>query len=115
MLKDIGLHSKYQLAVRLLWDHYASLADFVLKRVLEVADLNGDKKTSFEEILGLSDTSIIKEFSRVLPASAVPGHYLRTIMECSVDLRYFNPKVSEDYIGMWLNVLYNILDNKNLT
>merc|ERR1712228_370998 len=51
MLNEARLPSKFQLAVRILGEHFLTLADFLLKRVVAVSDSDGDKKTSFDEIL----------------------------------------------------------------
>merc|ERR1711915_261308 len=110
MLNEARLPSKYQLAVRILGEHFLTLADFLLKRVVAVSDSDGDKKTSFDEILHSSDTSIIKEFGNVVPSLGLPSKSILRFMECGG--RRCGPRESEAQTEMWLNVLYDIVDNR---
>merc|ERR1711915_518401 len=110
MLNEARLPVKFQLAVRILGEHFLTLADYLLKRVVSVADSNGDKKTSFEEILHLSDTSIIKEFGNVVPSLGMPSGSILRFMECGG--RRCGPREYEAQTEMWLNVLYDIVDNR---
>merc|ERR1712002_540546 len=110
MLNEARLPSKFQLAVRILGEHFLTLGDFLLKRIVAVSDSNGDKKTSFDEILHLSDTSIIKEFANVVPSLGMPSRSIMRFMECGG--RRCGPRESEAQVEMWLNVLYDIVDNR---
>merc|ERR1711915_1102551 len=110
MLKEASLPSIFQLGVRVLGEHFLTLADFLLKRVVAVSDSNGDKKTSFEEILHLSDTSIIKEFANIVPSLGMPSGSILRFMEYGGMRR--GQKGADAQLEMWLNVLYNIVDNK---
>merc|ERR1719369_774974 len=110
MLNEARLPSKFQLAMRILGEHFLTLADFLLKRIVAVSDSDGDKKTSFDEILHLSDTSIIKEFGNVVPSLGLPSESILRFMECGG--RRCGPRESEAQTEMWLNVLYDIVDNR---
>merc|ERR1711915_572165 len=110
MLKEASLPSIFQLGVRVLGEHFLTLADYLLKRVVAVSDSNGNKKTSFEEILHLSDTSIIKEFTNVIPSLGLPNGSIIKFMKYGGMRR--GQREGDAQIEMWLNVLYNIVDNK---
>merc|ERR1712142_656753 len=110
MLNEARLPSKFQIAVRILGEHFMTLTDFLLKRIVSVADSNGDKKTSFEEILHLSDTSIIKEFISVVPSLGTPSYSIMRFMECGGSR--CGPREWQAQQELWLNVLYDIVDNR---
>merc|ERR1711915_1079080 len=110
MLNEARLPSKFQIAVRILGEHFMTLADFLLKRIVSVADSNGDKKTSFEEIIHLSDTSIIKEFINSVPSLGTPSYSIIRFMECGGSR--CGPREWQAQQELWLNVLYDIVDNR---
>jgi len=110
MLNEARLPSQFQIAVKILGEHFMTLADFLLKRIVSVADSNGDKKTSFEEILHLSDTSIIKEFINAVPSLGTPSYSIVRFMGCGGSR--CGPRERQAQQELWLNVLYDIVDNR---
>merc|ERR1719474_1276505 len=54
-LDESKLPKQFQLAVKLLGDHYFEMGDFILKEFVAAADADGDKKATFAEIIGLKD------------------------------------------------------------
>merc|ERR1711915_920468 len=110
MLNEARLPSKFQLALRILGEHFLTLADFLLKRVVAVSDSDGDKKTSFDEIIHLSDTSIIKEFINAVPSLGTPSYSIVRFMGCGGSR--CGPREWQAQQELWLNVLYDIVDSR---
>jgi len=112
-LDESKLPKKYQLAVKILGDDYFEIGDFILKEFVAAADADGDKKTTLAEIIGLRDPAVLFDILDISTNLGSPsyGPY-NFIMGGS---RYGGPGNwghQQEVIEMWLNVLYDFVDNR---
>lgn len=109
-LKESKLPSEYQLAMKLLGDYYITLADYCLRKVVMAADLDGDKKTSLAEIIEMKDPSV---FYSVMEVAEKMGEPHRRTSEFLVgEGRHSSRDHRQAVQEMWLNVLYDFVDNR---
>jgi len=112
-LDESKLPKQFQLAVKLLGDHYFEMGDFILKEFVAAADADGDKKATFAEIIGLKDPAVLFEILNV--AVSMGGPNLGTVAFIMGDNGRYGPRGWEQQqavIEMWLNVLYDFVDNR---
>lgn len=113
-LDESKLPKQYQLAVKLLGDHYFEMGDFILKEFVAAADADGDKKASFAEIIGLKDPAVLFEILNIATSMGSPNY--GTVSFLTGD-RY-GPGYGSRWehqqavVEMWLNVLYDFVDNR---
>merc|ERR1712055_238293 len=112
-LDESKLPKQFQLAVKLLGDHYFEMGDFILKEFVAAADADGDKKATFAEIIGLKDPAVLFEILNV--AVSMGGPNLGTVAFIMGDNGRYGPRGWEQQqavVEMWLNVLYDFVDNR---
>ena len=107
ILNEASLPSEFQLVVKLLGNYVVTLTDFLIKRIIAFADTNEDKKTSFEEILDVTDTFIITELNNVVQKLTGPVRTLMKYLQCETEPCDISAKKE-----MWLNVLNNMVENR---
>merc|ERR1719320_2138514 len=73
-LDECKLPKQYQLAVKLLGDYYQEMGDFILREFVAAADVNGDKKTTLAEIVGLKDTEVLFDILNVAMRMGSPNY-----------------------------------------
>ena len=108
-LKESKLPSEYQLAMKLLGDYYITLADYCLRKVVTAADVDGDKKTSLAEIIGMKDPSVF--YSVINVAEKMGEPHMRTSEFLVGEERHSSRDQRQAVQEMWLNVLYDFVDN----
>jgi len=112
-LDESKLPKQFQLAVKLLGDHYFEMGDFILKEFVAAADADGDKKATFAEIIGLKDPAVLFEILNV--AVNMGGPNMGTVAFIMGDYGRYGPRgweLQQAVIEMWLNVLYDFVDNR---
>jgi len=112
-LDESKLPKQFQLAVKLLGDHYFEMGDFILKEFVAAADADGDKKATFAEIIGLKDPAVLFEILNV--AVNMGGPNMGTVAFIMGDHGRYGPRgweLQQAVIEMWLNVLYDFVDNR---
>merc|ERR1719186_1078337 len=114
-LKEIKLPKEHQLAIKLLGDYYFTLGDYFLNEFVSAADADGDKKTTFAEIIGLKDPAVFESLVKVATSMGLPnmgpGGYL-----IGAGQRHMNWEArqaqEQAVLEMWLNVLYDFVDSR---
>jgi len=109
-LRKSQLPPDYQLAMKLLGDYYITLADFCIRRVIVAADADGDKKTSLAELLGMKDPKVFLDVMKTAQRMGEP--HRRTSEFLIGEERYSSRDQREAVHEMWLNVLYDFVDNR---
>ena len=114
-LDESKLPKQYQLAVKLLGDHYFEMGDFILKDFVAAADADGDKKASFAEIIGLKDPAVLFDILNVATSMGSPNYGIVQFIYGE----YIGPdpwlvswEQQKVLTEMWLNVLYDFVDNR---
>ena len=113
-LDECKLPKQYQLAVKLLGDYYLEMGDFILREFVAAADVDGDKKTTLAEIVGLKDTEVLFDILNVAMRMGSPNYgTLAFIIGDRYGPGYGSRwEHQQAVVEMWLNVLYDFVDNK---
>merc|ERR1719435_525317 len=72
-LDQSHLPKNYQLAVKLVGDYYFELGDYILKEFVAAADVDGNKKTTLAELLGLKDPAILFNIFDIVQDLGLPN------------------------------------------
>ena len=109
-LKNSKLPSEYQLAMKLLGDYYITLADYCLRKIVTAADTDGDEKTTLAELIGIKDPDVFYSLATVVERMGEPHRHTSEFLigEGRRSSRDKRQEVQE----MWLNVLYDFVDNR---
>merc|ERR1711970_1167999 len=113
-LDECKLPKQYQLAVKLLGDHYLEMGDFFLRELVAAADADGDKKTTLAEIIGLKDPAVLFDIPYVAVKMGSPNYGTWSFLTGDRrDLGYdARGEHKQAVVEMWLNVLYEFVDNR---
>eukprot|EP00092_Neocalanus_flemingeri_P016889 GFUD01018267.1.p1 GENE.GFUD01018267.1~~GFUD01018267.1.p1 ORF type:complete len:352 (+),score=112.07 GFUD01018267.1:1065-2120(+) len=114
-LKESKLPKEFQLAVKLLGDYYFTLADYFLNEFVSAADVDGDKKTTLAEIIGVKDPAVIESIVKAAVSMGLPNMGTAEFLVGEgrkVDGRRMSRQETEGVIEMWLLVLYDFVNNK---
>ena len=111
-LDESHLPKQYQLAVKLMGDYYLEMGDFILKEFATAADVDGNNKVTLAEIIGLKDPAVLFDILDISTNLGSPsyGPY-NFIMGGSRYRHQRNLGQMQEVIEMWLNVLYDFVDN----
>merc|ERR1719431_1176492 len=115
-LDECKLPKQYQLAVKLLGDHYLEMGDFFLRELVAAADADGDKKTTLAEIIGLKDPAVLFDIPYVAVRMGSPNYGTWSFLTGN----QYGPgsgynsrwEHQQAVVEMWLNVLYEFVDNR---
>merc|ERR1719431_1248630 len=115
-LDECKLPKQYQLAVKLLGDHYLEMGDFFLRELVAAADADGDKKTTLEEIIGLKDPAVLFDIPYVAVKMGSPNYGTWSFLTGDRNSHGsgYNSRweLQQAVVEMWLNVLYEFVDNR---
>merc|ERR1719228_1246165 len=112
-LDQSHLPKNYQLAVKLIGDYYFELGDYILKEFVAAADVDGNKKTTLAELLGLKDPAILFNIFDIVQDLGLPNmSNIYFIMGKSERYRPNYRDKEQAVLEMWLNVLYDFVDNQ---
>ena len=109
-LKENKLPMKFQIAIKLLADHYFTLLDFALDQITTAADRDGDKKTTLAETIDMTDTTFFTTLYEVFDNMFEPNY--KTLAFLAGDERRGEEGKKAGVREMWLNVLYDFVDNR---
>ena len=109
-LKENKLPTEYQIALKLLGDQYFTLLDFALEQIITVADQNGDKKTTLDDINDMKDFSLVSTFYEVADNMGEPNYRAWSFLIGKA--RRSSRDRQGVVVEMWLNVLYDFVDNR---
>eukprot|EP00091_Calanus_sinicus_P018270 TRINITY_DN4114_c0_g1_i11.p1 TRINITY_DN4114_c0_g1~~TRINITY_DN4114_c0_g1_i11.p1 ORF type:complete len:328 (-),score=105.51 TRINITY_DN4114_c0_g1_i11:158-1141(-) len=112
-LDESKLPKQFQLAVKLLGEYYFELGDFILRQFVAAADTDGDKKTTLAEIIGLKDPAVLFSILSVAENMGMPNYSTGSFLISGAGGRW-NREKEQATIEMWLNVLYDFVDNRKL-
>ena len=106
-LDESHLPKQYQLALKLLGNYYLEIGDFILKEFIAATDVDGNKKATLTEIIGLKDPAILFDVLTIIENMGSPSYELTRFLEgcCSWERE-------QEVREMWLNVLYDFVDNR---
>jgi len=115
-LDESKLPKEFQLAVKLLGDYYFELGDFILRQFVAAADADGDKKTTLSEMIGLKDPAVLFSILSVAENMGMPnsGTGLFLLQGDGGRGNSYHREQRQAVIEMWLNVLYDFVDNRKL-
>merc|ERR1712055_454949 len=109
-LDESKLPKQFQLAVKLLGDHYFEMADFIIQEFIAAADADGDKNTTLAEIISLKDPAVLFDILNiiVLGEDSAPLHFIMGHRSGPMGGQPQHQAVVE----MWLHVLYDFVHNR---
>jgi len=106
-LDESHLPKTYLLALKLLGNYYLEMGQFILNEFVSAADVDGDKKATLTEIIGLGDPAILFDVETIIENMGSPSHEITRFLA-----GWFSWEREQEVKEMWLKVLYDFVDNR---